>query len=156
VKMNLSREIELRGIDSARLIFAGKICREDYLARYRVADLFLDTSPYNAGATASDALRAGLPVITFLGKSFSARMCGSLLNSIGLPELVAASQQEYEDLAIEIGKNPDMIRTLKNKLAENRLSKPLFDVSLFTQNLESAYAKAHERARLMLPPEHIY
>ena len=156
VKINLSREIELRGIDSSRLIFAGKICIEDYLARYRVADLFLDTSPYNAGATASDALWAGLPVITFLGKSFSARMCGSLLNSIGLPELVTASQREYEELAIEIGKNSDLILALKNKLAENRLSKPLFDVNLFTQNLELAYTKAYTRARLMLPPEHIY
>jgi predicted O-linked N-acetylglucosamine transferase (SPINDLY family) len=156
VKINLSKEIEVRGIDSSRLIFGGKMPREDYLARYRIADLFLDTSPYNAGATASDALWAGLPVLTFLGRSFSARMCGSLLRAIGLSELVASSQREYEELAIDIGRNPRKISELKNKLANNRLSKPLFDLKLFTQNIELAYLKAYERNKLALPLGHIY
>lgn len=156
VKTNLSREIEVRGVSSQRLIFAGRLSREEYLSRYRAADLFLDTSPYNSGTTASDALWAGLPVLTFLGRSFSARMCGSLLNAIGLPELVASSQQEYEELAISIGKDSEMISKLKNKLTENRLVMPLFDTKLFTQNLEIAYTKAYERSQLGLLPDHIY
>ncbi len=155
VKKNLTSEIEVRGVSSGRMIFAGRLARDEYLARYRVADLFLDTSPYNAGTTASDALWAGLPVITFLGRSFSARMCGSLLKSIGLPELVAPSLQDYEDLAISIGKNPETIASLKNRLAENRLTMPLFDTKLFTRNLESAYKKAYERYQLDLIPNNI-
>lgn len=156
VKINLSREIEVRGVSSERLIFAGRLSREEYLARYRAADLFLDTSPYNSGTTASDALWTGLPVLTFLGRSFSARMCGSLLNAIGLPELVASSQQEYEDLAISIGKDAGRIAEIKSNLAKNRLAMPLFDTKLFTKNLELAYTKAYERDQLGLPPEHIY
>lgn len=156
VKKNLINEADARGILSDRIIFAGRVAREDYLARFRVADLFLDTSPYNAGTTASDALWAGLPVLTYLGRSFSARMCGSLLNAIGLPELVTSSQQEYEDLAISIGRDPERIAGLKTKLAENRLTKPLFNTKLFTQSLELAFTKAYERTRLDLPPDHIY
>lgn len=156
VRLNLRNEIQARGIDAARLIFGARLPREDYLARYQVADLFLDTSPYNAGTTASDALWAGLPVLTFLGRTFSSRMCASLLNAIGLPELVASSLREYEDLAISIAKDPDRISGLKKKLAENRLTKPLFNTKLFTRNLELAYTKAHERAELGLAPDHIY
>jgi predicted O-linked N-acetylglucosamine transferase (SPINDLY family) len=156
VRLNLTKEIERRGVNSGRLIFADRLKRDEYLARYRIADLFLDTSPYNAGTTASDALWAGLPVLTFLGQSFSARMCGSLLNAIGLPELVASSQKEYEDLAISIGKDPVRIAVLKNKLVENRLTTPLFNTKLFTKNLESAYKKSYERYQSSLAPEHIY
>lgn len=156
VEKNLTNEIQARGIAGDRIIFAGRVAREDYLARYRVADLFLDTSPYNAGTTASDALWAGLPVLTFLGRSFSARMCASILNAVGLPELVAASQQEYEDLAIGIGRDPERIAGLKSKLAENRLTKPLFDTELFTRNLELAYEKVYVRHQAGLSPDHIY
>lgn len=156
VEKNLTNEIQARGIAGDRIIFAGRVAREDYLARYRVADLFLDTSPYNAGTTASDALWAGLPVLTFLGRSFSARMCASILNAVGLPELVAASQQEYEDLAISIGRDPERIAGLKSKLAENRLTKPLFDTELFTRNLELAYEKVYVRHQAGLSPDHIY
>lgn len=156
VKRNLYREIEVRGVSSDRLIFTGRLSREEYLSRFRAADLFLDTSPYNSGTTASDALWSGLPVLTFLGHTFSSRMCGSLLNSIGLPELVASSQQEYEELAIDIGKDPEKILRLKAKLAENRLTTPLFNTTLFTQNLESAFSKAYDRDQLGLLPDHIY
>jgi len=156
VKINLIHEIEARGVDKARIVFVNRVVREDYLARYKVADLFLDTSPYNAGTTASDALWAGLPVLTFLGRSFSARMCASILNAVGLPELVAASQQEYEDLAISIGRDPERIAGLKSKLAENRLTKPLFDTELFTRNLELAYEKVYVRHQAGLSPDHIY
>ncbi len=156
VKKNLIREIELRGVAHSRIIFADRLEHDEYLARYRVADLYLDTSPYNAGTTASDALWAGLPVLTFLGRTFSARMCGSLLNAIGLPELVASSQKEYENLAISIASDPERVAGLKNKLAENRLTKPLFDTELFTRNLELAYTKAYERNLLGLLPDHIH
>ena len=155
VSSNLCKEIELRGVDSSRLIFAGRVSRGDYLARYRVADLFLDTSPYNAGTTASDALWAGLPVLTFIGKSFSARMGASLLNAIGLPELVASSQDEYEALAIELGRNSEKYLAVKEKLAANRLTTPLFNTEEFTKSLETAYLKAYSRYHLGLNPEHI-
>lgn len=156
VKLNLTNEIECRGVNGGRVIFAGRLKRDEYLARYRIADLFLDTSPYNAGTTASDALWAGLPVLTFLGQSFSARMCGSLLIALGMPELVASSQIEYEMLAISIGEDPRRIVALKNKLVENRLTTPLFNTKLFTKNLESAYKKSYERYQSGLTPDHIY
>ena len=156
VKRNLLAEFAFRGIDGNRIFFAGRLPRAEYLSRYRIADLFLDTSPYNAGTTASDALWAGLPVLTFLGKTFSARMGGSLLNAIGLPELVCASQKEYEDLAIDLGLNPSKCRLIKEKLAHNRLSTPLFDINAFTTNLETALSKAHERRLSGILPDHIF
>lgn len=156
VSSNLCKEIELRGVDSSRLIFAGRVSREDYLARYRMADLFLDTSPYNAGTTASDALWTGLPVLTFIGKSFSARMGASLLNAIGLPELVASSQDEYEAIAVELGRNREKYLTVKDKLAANRLTTPLFNTEEFTKSLEAVYMKAYGRYQLGLHPEHIH
>ena len=146
----------MRGIRETRIFFAERLPLAEYLARYRIADLFLDTSPYNAGTTASDALWAGLPVITFLGETFSARMGGSLLNAIGLPELVCHSQNEYEDLAIDLGKNREKLEEMKERLAKNRLTMPLFDTTFFTRNLEAAYEKAYERYQNDLPPNHIY
>jgi len=156
VKLNLTKEIERRGVNSGRVIYADRLKRDEYLARYQIADLFLDTSPYNAGTTASDALWAGLPVLTFLGQSFSSRMCGSLLNAIGMPELVASSQKDYEDLAISIGRDPMKIEALKNKLVENRLTTPLFNTKLFTKNLETAYKKSYDRYQSGLKPDHIH
>lgn len=155
VKKNLRIELEGRGVDGSRLVFGGRLPREEYLARYRVADLFLDTSPYNAGTTASDALWSGLPIVTFLGKSFPARMCASLLTAMQLPELIARSQSEYEEIAIDLGRNPDRIKLIKNKLSTNRLSSPLFNTEVFTRNLESAYESAYARFRDGFPPEHI-
>ncbi|MDO8715028.1 MAG: tetratricopeptide repeat protein [Polynucleobacter sp.] len=156
VRKNLVEEFSNRGIQSDRIIFAERLPRNEYLARYRMADLFLDTSPYNAGTTASDALWAGLPVLTFAGKSFSSRVGASILNAIGLPELVAASQDDYEALAIEFGENMSKMNAVKEKLAAHRLATPLFDVEQFTKNLEVAYIKVHERSRLGLSPEHIH
>jgi len=156
VRKNLLTEFAAREIQECRVIFAERLPRDEYLARYRVADLFLDTSPYNAGTTASDALWAGLPVMTFLGQTFSAKMGGSILNAIGLPELVASSQDEYEALAIDLGRHPNKILEIKNKLAENLLTMPLFDTKLFTQNLELAFIKAYKRFQDGLPPDHIY
>ena len=155
VRKNLLAEFEARGIKNSRIIFAERIPRDEYLARYRVADLFLDTSPYNAGTTASDALWAGLPVLTFTGKSFSSRMGASILNAIGLPELISDSQKSYEALAIDFGKNPDKLEIIKAKLIKNRLTTSLFDTQLFTRNLELSYEKVHQRYVDRLPPEHI-
>jgi predicted O-linked N-acetylglucosamine transferase (SPINDLY family) len=128
----------------------------DHLARHHLADLFLDTFPYNAHTTASDALWAGLPVLTRTGESFPSRVAASLLYSIGLSELVTDTSEKYEALAIELGQNPDALQALKNKLANNRLSTPLFDTALFTKNIESAYFKIYENYQKDLDVMDIY
>jgi predicted O-linked N-acetylglucosamine transferase (SPINDLY family) len=125
------------------------------LARYRVCDLFLDTFPYNAGTTASDALWTGLPILTRMGRSFASRVAASLLNAIGLPELITNTQEEYEALAIELAMNPQKLADIKLKLVHTRLTTPLFDTPLFTKNLESAYTKMYERYQNDLGPDHI-
>jgi protein O-GlcNAc transferase len=156
VVRNLKSEADKRGVSPSRLIFGEKLKREAYLARYRAADLFLDTLPYNAGATASDALWAGLPVLTCMGEAFASRVAGSLLYAIGLPELVTETQSDYEALAIELGNNPSKVRALKDKLEKNRLTTPLFDTQRFTKNIEAAYTKMYDRYHSDLPPDHIY
>ena len=136
---NFRREAEARGIASERLVFATKLPYPEHLARYRLADLFLDTLPFNAGATASDALWAGLPVLTCAGEAFAARMAGSLLHNVGLPELVTHALSEYEARAAMLAGNPDALHDLRARLAENRLRAPLFDTDRFRQHLEVAY-----------------
>jgi predicted O-linked N-acetylglucosamine transferase (SPINDLY family) len=155
-RANLINEARLRGIDSTRLIFGGHIPADEYLARYRVCNLFLDTFPYNAGTTASDALWTGLPVLTLTGQSFASRVAASLLNAIGLPELITSTQEEYEALAIELALNPTKLADIKLKLANSRLTAPLFDTPLFTKNLEAAYITMVERYQADLEPEHIW
>jgi predicted O-linked N-acetylglucosamine transferase (SPINDLY family) len=155
VKRNLQREAESRGVDSARLIFAPRIEYSDYLARYRLADLFLDTFPFNAGATAGDALWAGLPLVTCSGDAFASRMAGSLLRAIGMPELITESMADYEALASKLARDPDLMASTKMKLAHNRTSYPLFDTQQFTRNIEVAYSAMHERYRAGLVPDHI-
>jgi len=154
-KANLINETKLRGVDSTRLVFGGRIPAEEYLARYQTCNLFLDTFPYNAGTTASDALWAGLPVLTLIGQSFASRVAASLLNAIGLPELITNTQEEYEALAIELAIHPHKLADIKLKLAKNRLTAPLFDTPLFTKNLESAYIKMYERYQNDFQPDHI-
>ncbi len=136
---NLRLEAKRCGIDSARLVFANALPLEDHLARYRLADLFLDTLPYNAHTTASDALWAGLPVVTRLGGSFSGRVAASLLNAIGLPELVTRSIKDYEALALRLAKDPSLLEGYRNQLAKNRLTHPLFDTDRFRRHIEAAY-----------------
>jgi len=153
---NLKMEAEKRGVNPERLIFGEKLIRSQYLARCRSADLFLDTLPYNAGATATDALWAGLPVLTCMGESFASRYAASLLFAIGLPELVAETQAEYEALAIELATSPTKLKVIKDKLETNRLATPLFDTALFTKHIEAAYTKMYERHQADLPPDHIY
>ena len=152
---NLKLEAQKRGVNPERLYFGKKLIRSKYLARCRAADLFLDTLPYNAGATASDALWAGLPVLTCVGESFASRYAASLLKAIGLPELVTETQSEYEALAIELATNPAKLKVIKNKLDINRLRTPLFDTPRFTKNLEAALIAIHERYQSNLPPDHI-
>ena len=153
---NLIKEAAIRGVTAQRLIFASRLPLPEYLARYRMADLFLDTSPYNAGTTASDALWAGLPILTCLGETFSSRVAASLLSAIQLPELITTTQKDYEALAVEIAMNPDKLAGIKRKLAENRLITPLFDTQQFTRNIEKAFIHMHERYHAGLMPDHIY
>ena len=152
---NLKKEAEKQGIASDRLVFAERLPLPEHLARHHQADLFLDTFPYNAHTTASDALWAGLPVLTLAGQSFASRVAASLLNEIGLPELITSSQEEYEALAIELALNPNKLADIKLKLANNRLSAPLFDTPLFTKNLEAAYRVMYERCQAGIKPESI-
>ncbi len=153
---NLRQEAHARGIDSARLIFAQRMPVDEHLARHRLADLFIDTLPYNAHTTTSDALWAGLPVLTLIGKSFAARVAASLLNAIEMPELITHSQEQYESKAIELATNPKLLGEIKLKLARNRLTTPLFNTPLFTKHIEAAYVAMYERYQADLPPEHIY
>ena len=143
------------GVDPQRLVFGERMALPEYLARYRAADLFLDTLPYNAGTTASDALWAGLPVLTLSGEAYVSRTAASLLNAIGAPELIAASQQEYERLAIELASNPQRLAEIRIKIRDNRLTSPLFDTPRFTHNLEAAYTAVHDRYLAGLPPDHV-
>jgi predicted O-linked N-acetylglucosamine transferase (SPINDLY family) len=154
---NIKIEFQNRDVDPKRIIFAKRVeSMEDYLARYALADVFLDTHPYNAHTTAVDSLKAGIPLITLIGQSFASRVAASLLNAIGLPELITKTQEEYETLAIELAKNPQKLAEIKKKLAENRLTAPLFDTPLFTKNLEAAYIKMHERYHNNRVPDHLY
>ena len=126
------------------------------MARYRTADLFLDTHPYNAGTTASDALKMGLPMVTFLGHSYQARMGASIVNALNLPELITNTPEEYEALAIELATDPKKMKTIKDKLARNLTTAPLYNTKLFVKNLESAYTMMYERHHEGLEPDHLY
>ena len=141
VSQNLRREALTCGIDPQRLVFAPKLPLERHLGRMRAADLFLDTLPYNAHTTASDALWAGLPVLTVPGDTFASRVAGSLLSAVGMPELIAGSIEEYEALALKLAREPDLLAALRDKLARNKDTAPLFDTPAFVHNLESAYEK---------------
>ncbi len=153
---NLRAEATARGIDSARLIFAERVpALPDHLARLRAADLFLDTLPYNAHATASHALWAGVPVLTRLGETFAGRVGASLLRAVGMPELVTEAPEAYECAAIAIAKSPEKQAETRDRLARNRLSRPLFDTKLLVTQLESAFARVHERHLAGLPTDHV-
>jgi protein O-GlcNAc transferase len=152
VRDNLQREAMRRGVGAERLVFAAPTSRPEYLARLRVADLFLDTLPYNAGATASDALWAGLPVLTCSGSTYVGRMAGALLTAAGLPELIMTSLEAYERLALQLATAPGLLPGLRQKLARNRRTMPLFDIARFTRDLEAAYQQMWETWRAGRPP----
>jgi protein O-GlcNAc transferase len=145
VSRNLRSEAEARGVRADRLVFAKHASPPDYLARYRLADLFLDTLPYNAGATASDALWVGLPVLTCKGNAFQGRMASSLLRAVGLPELITGHYADYESMAFKLATTPNLLNALKARLAQNKNTCALFDVPRFTRHIESAYVTMYER-----------
>jgi len=153
---NLRQEAKLRGLNPDRIVFAQRMELADHLARHKVADLFLDTFPYNAHTTASDALWAGTPILTLQGKSFASRVASSLLNNLDLTELIAESLGDYERKAIELGRNSQMLRSFTNKLIKNRASSPLFNGKLFASHLENAFEEMHCRFTENKLPEHIF
>jgi len=153
---NFCKEAKSRGVDPSRLIFADYTSMDEHLARHRLADLFIDTFTFNAHTTTTEALWTGLPVVTKLGKGFAARVAGSLLTAIDLAELVTETVEDYEALILDLSTNPERLTTIRQKLADNRLSKPLFNTELFTKHLESAYKAVYDRYHQGLEPDHIY
>jgi len=133
------------GVAPERLVFAPRRPLDEHLARHRLADLFLDTLPYNAHTTASDALWAGLPLLTCAGTTFAGRVAASLLHAVGLPELVTASLEEYEALGRRLAADPGLLRATREKLARQRLTTPLFDTDRFRRHVEAAYATMWDR-----------
>ena len=152
-KANLQASARSRGIDPARVVFAPRVGRPEHLARHRSADLFLDTLPYNAHTTASDALWAGLPVLTCLGSAFAGRVGASVLKAAGLPQLVTSSLAEYEALALKLAAEPASLRALRDTLAANRLGCPLFDSARFCRHVEAAYRRMWEIHLRGEPPQ---
>ena len=150
---NLRAAAEARGIAASRLVFAERLPPAQHLARHGLADLFLDTLPYNAHTTGSDALWAGLPLITCLGDAFPGRVGASLLQAVGLPELIAPTLAEYEQLARRLAGNPAELLKIRKKLQSNRLSCPLFDTERFAGGIEAAYVRMWERNQAGLPLE---
>jgi predicted O-linked N-acetylglucosamine transferase (SPINDLY family) len=152
---NLKNEAQKRGVEPDRMIFAEKMSNVEHLARHRLADLFIDTFPYTAHTTCSDALWSGLPVITRMGESFVSRVSASLLTAIGLSELITKTEKDYEELIFKIANNKSLLSELKKKLNKNRLIKPLFNTKLFANNIESAFQIMHERYRSKVPVKNI-
>jgi predicted O-linked N-acetylglucosamine transferase (SPINDLY family) len=155
VKINLSKEAKIRGVDPTRLIFGQRLSRNEYMKRFHLANLFLDTLPFNGGATVSDALWSGLPILTQIGNGFQGRMAASLLRASELPELIAESQEEYVAKAIELANNSDLLINYRKKLEEKRKLLPLFDTQKYTKSLEKAYIQMATRFNQGLDPAHI-
>jgi protein O-GlcNAc transferase len=155
IERNLKNEAAARGVSEDRLIFAQPLPLPEHQARVQLADLFLDTLPYNAGATASDMLWSGLPVLTRIGDTFVGRMAASLLSAIHLPELIVTTPEAYEQTAIELATDPEKLAAFKRRLAENRLTAPLFDTKLFTKHIEAAYFAMYQRYHAKLSSDHI-
>ena len=154
-KSNLQREAEQRGVDPSRLVFAENVSKVDHLTRHRLADLFLDTFNFNAHSTASDALWAGLPIITKKGEQFVARCAASMLNAVGLPEMVTKTEKDYEELALKLATDKSLLSSIKERLAQNRLSTPLFDTEKYTKDLENAFEVAYSNYHNRITPKDI-
>lgn len=155
VANNLRREAATRGLDPSRLYFAPKLPVSEHLARYHLVDLVLDTYPVASHTTASDALWVGCPLLTYVGETFVSRVAGSLLHSVGLPELVTDSLEAYAAMALSLAQNPTRLKAMRAHLQANRMTAPLFDTPLFTKNLEAAYEAIWQRFQLGLEPDHI-
>jgi len=141
------------GVSPDRLVFAGRVSPADHLARHRLADLVLDTLPYNAHTTACDALWAGVPVLTRMGSAFPGRVAASVLNAAGLSELITASEPDYEALALKLAREPETLAALRQKIAVQRDRCPLFDTDRFRRHMEAAYVTMYERHQRGEPPE---
>jgi predicted O-linked N-acetylglucosamine transferase (SPINDLY family) len=152
---NLRREAASAGIGPERLVFAPRLEQGAHLARLAAADLYLDTFPCNAHTTASDALWAGLPVVTRAGETFASRVAGSLLHAVGLPELATASLPEYESLAQRLATSPDGLRALRERLKANLRTTPLYDTPRFVRHLEAAYEQMWRNHQAGRPAENI-
>ena len=152
--LNLRREAAARGIAPDRVIFAPTVPTDEHLARQSLADLFLDTLPYNAHTTASDALWVGLPILTCLGTTFAGRVPASLLSAIDMPELITASLAEYEALALRLAEDASALASVRKKIMRNRPGSRLFDTNRFCRNLEAAYTTMWERQQRGEPPAH--
>jgi predicted O-linked N-acetylglucosamine transferase (SPINDLY family) len=143
----LVREVGARGIAPERLVFAPRVSPEQNLARQSLADLVLDTSPYNGHMTTSDALWAGVPLVTCAGKAFAGRVAASQLTAIGMGELVTESLAAYEALALKLARDPALLKATREKLARNRGQTPLFDIPLLVQNVEKAFIAMQKAPR---------
>ena len=141
---NLRKEAQRRGIDPSRLVFAGRLPPAEHLARHRLADLFLDTLPYNAHTTASDALWVGLPVLTCKGQAFAGRVAASLLHAVGIPELITSNLEDYQTLALKLARDPALLAEIKAKLVRHRNTYPLFNTERFARHIEAAYTTMWE------------
>jgi protein O-GlcNAc transferase len=152
-RANLEREAEGQGVEKSRLVFAPRVASMvEHLARQALADLYLDTYPYNAHSTACDALWAGVPVITCAGRSMASRVAASALCAVGLSELITHSLEEYQAKALALASTPSELARLREQLRSARSRAPLFDTAAYTRSLESAYRHMHERAQMGLPP----
>jgi len=153
---NLRHEAQIRKVDPNRIVFAERVVRnEDHLARHQLADLFLDTLPYNAHSTAADALFAGVPVLTCLGDTFAGRVAASLLQAVRIPELITTTLAAYESMAFDLATHPEKLALIKRKLADHRLTAAPFDAQRFTKQIETAYTAMYERHRAGFSPDHI-
>ena len=155
-KENLIKQAGNRGISSDRLVFSKLVAFNKYIDQLTHADLYLDTFNYNAGTTASDVLMAGLPIVTKIGKSYTARMASSLLQSIGMPELITNTSEDYENLALSLAKDPEKLSSVRLLLTLKRINSDLFDVATFTVDLENSYRKIYQRYIEGKDPDVIY
>jgi predicted O-linked N-acetylglucosamine transferase (SPINDLY family) len=142
----LRAEAELQGVSTTRIVFGARLTFDRYMARFGAMDLFLDTWPYNAGTTASDALWAGLPVLTYAGDAFASRMAASLLCGVGQPQMITKSIAEYEERAVKLASSPDELRNLRSELQDGRDRSLLFDTQKFARSLEQAFHRMHQNA----------
>jgi predicted O-linked N-acetylglucosamine transferase (SPINDLY family) len=152
---NLRREAETRGINPGRLVFAPRCDMPDHLARQKLADLMLDSFPYGAHTTTSDALWVGVPVLTLAGETFASRVAGSLLRSVGLAEMITTTRPEYEELAVRLAQRPVELKAIRDKLAANLPSAPLFDTPRLARHIEAAYETMWAAFAEGNKPEHI-
>ncbi len=152
---NLKKEALKNGISEDRIIFAKRVSMEEHLARHKAADLFIDTYPYGAHTTCSDALWAGLPVATLVGETFASRVAGSILSAINMKELITYTEKEYENLIIDLATDSRKLKQIKIKLSKNKYTEPLFDTKLYTRNIESSYSKIYENHLNNLPADNI-